>query len=105
MREVNMKYNILDIANWFLSKESMQHKKLQKLSYYFVAWGYALYNKKLVDDDIFQAWIHGPVSATLYTKYKGYGWNYIEQLPNCILEDKEIVELLVSLWETYGYKS
>ena len=25
------KYSIFDVANWFLSKESMTHKKLQKL--------------------------------------------------------------------------
>lgn len=28
------KLNIFDVANWFLSKEEMTHKKLQKLCYY-----------------------------------------------------------------------
>ena len=37
-----MKYNIFDIANWFLSKESMPQKKLQKLCYYAKAWSLVL---------------------------------------------------------------
>ncbi len=34
--------NIFDVADWFLSKEAMPHKKLQKLCYYYKAWGLAL---------------------------------------------------------------
>lgn len=44
-----MTYSILDIANWFLSKEPMTHKKLQKLCYYAQAWGLALYNIRIMD--------------------------------------------------------
>ena len=34
----NAKYSVFEIANWFLLKESMSHKKLQKLCYYAQAW-------------------------------------------------------------------
>ena len=34
---------IFDVADWFLSKEAMTPKKLQKLCYYYKAWGLALY--------------------------------------------------------------
>lgn len=55
-------YDIKEIANWFLSKASMPHKKLQKLCYYSEAWHQALYNSALIKDHYFEAWIHGPVS-------------------------------------------
>lgn len=32
------KYSIFDIAGWFLEKEPMPHKRLQKLCYYALAW-------------------------------------------------------------------
>ena len=96
---------IFDLAEWFLNKESMTHKKLQKLCYYAVAWGYALMHKKIVEHDEFQAWIHGPVSQELYKKYKDNGWNNIKNteinkpdFPN------DIEELLESVWVTYGKK-
>ena len=100
------KYSIFDISDWFLSKEAMTPKKLQKLSYYFVAWGYALYNAALISDTVVQAWVHGPVSPELYNKYREYGWNDIEQKEdNSKLFDSKTLELLESVWFTYGDKS
>jgi len=55
---------VYDLANWFLNKSRMSHKKLQKLCYYAVAWHYTLYDSKLVLDDEFEAWVHGPVSTS-----------------------------------------
>ena len=60
-------YSIFDVSEWFLSKESMTPKKLQKLSYYFEAWCHALFNRSLINDTRFEAWIHGPVSPELYS--------------------------------------
>ena len=69
-------YDINVIANFFLSKESMTQKKLQKLCYYAQAYYLALYSKDLIDTD-FEAWVHGPVSPALYSNYKRYGWGKI----------------------------
>jgi len=41
-------YDINTVANWFLNKYSMSHKKLQKLCYYAEAWHQALYNSPLL---------------------------------------------------------
>ena len=71
------KYSIYDVADWFLSKSIMTHKKLQKLCYYAQAWSLALNDYKLVNTD-FQAWIHGPVSYPLYEKFKKFGYEPIE---------------------------
>lgn len=89
-----------DVAEWFLNKESLQPKKLQKLCYYAVAWHYALLNEPLCKDDIFQAWVHGPVNKTVYDRFKNYVWQYI---PRCTDKpdfgaSEEVLELV---WGTY----
>ena len=97
------KYDIFDIANWFLTKENMAHKKLQKICYYAVAWGYALLKRPICANDEFQAWEHGPVSLLLYDKYKGNAW--VELQPDCdyaTLFDNVTEDLLESIWLTYG---
>lgn len=95
--------NIVDVSKWFLSKESMSPKKIQKLCYYFVAWGYALLDEQLVDDDKFEAWVHGPVSRTLYYKYRDYGWQDVpsQKFDDSIFNGKSI-DLLESVYFTYG---
>jgi cdsE len=106
----NSKVSILDVASWFLSKEAMTHKKLQKLCYYVQAWGLALYNKELIDSE-FQAWVHGPVSRELYNKYKSNGWEDIPKLKSFqpsntqFFSDEKNLHLLDSVWFTYGNKS
>ena len=100
------KYSIFNISDWFLSKEAMSPKKLQKLSYYFEAWSYALFNDSLISDTKFEAWVHGPVSPELYSRYKEFGWNDIEQTEdNSDLFDNKALDLLESVWITYGSKS
>lgn len=95
-------YSIFDIAEWFLNKEPMTHKKLQKLCYYAYAWYYALKGMQLYRDTRFQAWVHGPVSPELYRNFKGNGWN--ELLPSIAKPtiDKATEEVLESVWSTYG---
>lgn len=95
--------NIFDVADWFLSKEAMTHKKVQKLTYYYKAWGWALYEKDMLPGYDFQAWIHGPVSPELYQKYKGNYWKDLPKKPdNSGLFDEKELSLLSSVWETYG---
>lgn len=61
---------IYEVANYFLSKGSMTHKKLQKLCYYAQVLYSGVYSKKLIDTE-FEAWIHGPVSRELFFRYQG----------------------------------
>lgn len=100
------KFSIFDISDWFLSKETMIPKKLQALSYYFVAWEYALFDTSSISDTTFQAWVNSPISPELYNQYREYGWNNIEQKQdNSKLFDSKTLELLESVWLTYGDKS
>lgn len=102
---MNNTYSIQTISKWFLSKESMTHKKLQKLCYYLQAWGIALLDYKIIEDTDFEAWVHGSVSPELYLEYKNYGWRNIEKIHEKInIEDEKVYELLESVWLTYGDK-
>lgn len=49
---------VVEVSDFFLNKESMSPKKLQKLTYYAEAWHQALLNEKLINDDNFEAWVH-----------------------------------------------
>ena len=97
--------SIEDVADWFLTKEPMTHKKLQKLCYYTVAWGWALMDRSIIRNDEFQAWVHGPASPVLWKKYKGNGWNDIPQVEKVANIPNDVQELLESVWITYGKKS
>lgn len=96
------RYSIYDVADWFLSKGAMTHKKLQKLCYYAQAWSYALKNRRLIRAD-FQAWVHGPVSPALYDRFKNFGYDTIRLRGEykCNMKEEDI-ELLENVWETYG---
>lgn len=97
------RYSVFEIANYFLSKESMTPKKLQKLCYYAEAWSHALLKRGLINDSYFEAWVHGPVSPELYGKYKSYHWTNIEKIDDLPeVFDEMDFELLESVWETYG---
>jgi len=99
----NDEYDILEIANWFLNKERMSHKKLQKLCYYSVAWGYALLNRAICKRSEFQAWIHGPASPVIYDKFKGSAWTELNPINENKKSFDEVTEdLLESVWITYG---
>lgn len=94
-----------EVAQWFLNKNPMSHKKLQKMCYYAQAWSYALRNKAIIDDyPEFEAWVHGPVSPALYNKYHGSGW--VDLSPDSQLEEADFSEserdLLESVHVTYG---
>ncbi len=96
------KYSVFDIANWFLKKEAMTHKKVQKLCYYAQAWCYALKGYRLEDTD-YQAWVHGPVSPVLWERFKSFGYDSIiikgNVTTNIEAEDEKLLE---DVWDTYG---
>lgn len=95
--------NVRDIANWFLSKGSMTHKKIQKLCYYAQAWYCALYDGSPLFEDEIQAWVHGPVIVALYPIFADYRWNKIPQkdFDESILSD-DTLEILNAVYNTYG---
>lgn len=95
--------NVRTIANWFLSKEAMTHKKLQKLCYYAQAWYCALYDGTPLFEDEIQAWVHGPVVASLYPVYKNYRWMDIPKQEETPSLCEKVVAVLDAVWESYGH--
>lgn len=94
---------VRDVARWFLSKNSMTHKKLQKLCYYAQAWYCALYDGSPLFEDEIQAWIHGPVIPTLYPVYADYKWNDIPQADfDESVFDQKVLDILNSVHFTYN---
>lgn len=106
---MNPKYSAYDIADWFLTKDSMTPKKIQKLVYYAYSWMLTLCNddrdnleNRLFEEKI-EAWVHGPVVPELYRLYASYGYNEIPKSNNREVEfNTEISNLLESVWEVYG---
>ena len=97
-------YKIFDVANWFLAKELMDQKKVQKLCYYTQAWSMALNNRPMMDCE-FEAWAHGPVCRELWEKLHEY--TYFD-IPQDVLKDIALpitdindIELIERVWETY----
>lgn len=94
-------YSILDIAECFLNREKMTHKKLQKLCYYMYAWYFAVKEMKICYDADFQAWAHGPVSRSIWDRYKGSGRMELSPTRNVRLEGFAQV-IFDCVWDVYG---
>lgn len=95
--------NIRDIANWFLSHDSMTHKKVQKLCYYAQAWYCALYDGSPLFSDEIQAWVHGPVIPSLYSVYADYKWSTIPKVDfDASALDDKATDVLDAVYNTYG---
>lgn len=92
---------VFDVADWFLAKEAMTHKKLQKLCYYAQAWSYAIC-PEAISDSVFEAWVHGPVCRALYNKYRDYGFGYIPKNNSQPQFSREQTAFLEDVWFTYG---
>lgn len=102
---------VFDVANYFRSKESMTHKKLQKLVYYAYVQYIIEYNtaddiSRFLFKDKPEAWLHGPVFASLYQEYKKYNW---KEIPKKIIVrsryNDDVIAILNKTWDKYGIYS
>lgn len=108
-RNKNGYYEVNDVIKWFLSRNSMSPKKLQKLLYYAYAWTLTLNNEeesslniKLFEEN-FEAWVHGPVIPSVYRDFKGFGFTDIpKNEDNLVVFDEDIEDVLNQVWEVYG---
>lgn len=97
------------VAKYLLYKQPMTQKKLHKLLYFTYAWYLYTYNDFSRDGNYefkifpnkFQAWVHGPVYSTLYSRYKNYSFQLI-QLTNSPSIDKALTDFLDQIIRVYG---
>lgn len=101
--------NIEDVQNWFLSRQEMSPKKLQKILYYAYSWGLVFFNedvenlKNVLFDAKFEAWVHGPVIREVYSEFASYGYEDIEKRDDTSGKLPEDVEdLLNQVFDAYG---
>ena len=104
---MNIKTNIELVANYFLSRITMNNKKLQKIVYYAYCWYIVNNNDSAnVRNVLFleqpEAWIHGPVFPTLYENYRQYGRDIIPKIEFNELIDEDLRELFEEIIETFG---
>ena len=103
-------FGILSVAQWFLNREKMSHKKLQKLCYYAYAWFLVFFNDQeslssqlnTLCSSGFEAWVHGPVCPDLYRFYRNYGWEDIPAAEKAPEFPSDVEDLLNQVWNTYG---
>lgn len=105
----NNSITIDNISDYFLSKKALTPKKLQKLVYYAYAWFIALNNQCAdeIECVLFneepEAWVHGPVFPSLYSKYKKYYWQEIEKKEeNVHISNEDVLHFLDTIWNTFG---
>ncbi len=102
---------ITNLVEWFVQKESMSHKKIQKLCYYAQAWSQTLEQVDIVEGIEFEAWVHGPVNREIWDMCKGFGWRDITITQDTLEQSKEECDVVFNesqkkilnlVWETYG---
>lgn len=81
---------------------------LQKLLYYFKAFGYVFFDKDLLQEEC-EAWVHGPVFPAIYEKYKVFGREVIreemeELKPENLLaaEEREVMDYVLQCFGIYN---
>lgn len=103
--------DILLVAQWFVEKAEMSHKKIQKLCFYAEVWSLLELGKDIVPEIRFEAWVHGPVCPRLYDELKNFGWRDImiaEEFRSLVEKDldknlsSDQKRILQFVWDAYG---
>lgn len=76
--------------------------KLQKMAFYADAWYMALNDGAELVDDQFEAWVHGPVARSLYTRFSDYKWRPITEDIACPELPENVVRHLDEVYQVFG---
>jgi uncharacterized phage-associated protein len=104
---INNTKKLFNVALFFINKQkennkNINHKKLQKLTYYAQAWNLAINNNKLFNNNI-EAWVNWPVTPELYRKYRNYWYMNIstdEKFDESLFK-KEELKILNEVYKIY----
>lgn len=98
---------LFNVALFFIEKakkdwKRINHKKLQKLTYYAQSWNLAINDKRLFNNNI-EAWVNWPVAPELYREYKNYWYMDITTSKSCDLNifDKDEIKILEWVYKIY----
>lgn len=96
--------SLTQIAEYFLSRESMNQYKLQQLCYFYFGWTLAL-GIKSIKNPLFITTAHGAMNPSLMYHYKQYGFDNIPIPMSMTTFTEEELELLESVYFTYADKN
>ena len=114
-----MGYSAKAVANYFLSKYSdhgITPLKMQKLVYLAHGWSFAYHEDPLINDELAEAWEHGPVFPSVYHEFKYRGrlpilepavdhtfkdGKLVTRTPKIPKSDKDTQSLLDRIWNVY----
>ena len=85
------RYKASDVAKWFINEIHPEPLKLQKLLYLAQGYSYAFYDEPLFIEDM-EAWVHGPVVASVYHEYRDFSYNPISTTYEVIQFDDNALE-------------
>ena len=99
-----------DVIDFFLSKEGMVPKKLQRLLYFAYSWTLALLNESADDivdrlfDEPMEAWPYGPVIVSVFEKYYDYIGGDISKKMDFdeTVFPEDVLDVLNQVWKAYG---
>ena len=98
--------NSHDVANYLLCVarehgDYLTPLKLQKLMFYADAWHMVTSGDELIPEG-FEAWVHGPVLRSVYSRFQHYRWNPITEEVQCPSFAAQLVEFLNELYRVFG---
>ena len=103
--------DVQQVADYFLrvveveAGDVMTNLRLQKLVYYAQAWHLAITSRALFQEEI-GAWVHGPVTPSLYFKYREAGGSALDAPEAWSINlSKESIGVLSEVWGTYSQYS
>lgn len=89
----------IDVGKFFYDKNNkLTSKQIQKLTYYAYAWYMIKYKNQKLFEEKPQAWIHGPVFASLFASTKSGKFFSYEDYSF----DKPTTEFLNIIYKIYG---
>lgn len=110
-----MEYSAIAVANAFIEQSNngktnnLTPMKLQKLMFFAQSW-YLKSNNSPLFEGYFERWQYGPVLPEIYHEFKVFGaksissfgysmWSELQTVPS---NDKQVIEFLEQIIETYG---
>lgn len=103
--------DVQQVADYFLrvvevdTGDVMTNLRLQKLVYYAQAWHLAITSQSLFEEEI-EAWVHGPVTPSLYFKYRERGGYGLDAPSSWSINlSKQSLDVLSEVWGTYSQYS
>lgn len=99
---VRKKENILDVAEFFLHKRAVDHRRLQTFCFLAQVFCYGNLGEFMCDEK-FEAWANGPTSRTVYERYSDWATLDIITVSNYRIADNKHALLLNGVWDRFKH--